>query len=110
MPQQTMNDVNASTGTAARLWTKGTFAVRIMCTMSVCESSPSMNQPDWNSACRCGLLAPKTYHSITNVATSKIELMGPMKNMNRPMSSAFQRRGFVTYSGSIVSHGIDSCE
>ncbi len=37
-----------TTGMAAVLCRNGIFSVRIMWTMSVCESSPSMNQPDWN--------------------------------------------------------------
>ena len=41
--------VSASTGAAATLCRKGIRRVRIMCTISVCVSRLSMNQPDWNS-------------------------------------------------------------
>src|SRR5947209_18603328 len=88
----------------------GTFAVRIMWTMSVCVASDSMNQPDWNKLWCAGAFAPKTYHMSANVAMSKIELIGPTNTMNRPMSSARHCRGTRTYSGSMSSHGIDACE
>ena len=41
-----------------------------------------------------------------NVTISKTELVGPMKIMNRPISSARHLRGTVRYSGSMSSHGI----
>jgi hypothetical protein len=57
---------------------KGIFSVRIMCTMSVCVSRASTNQPDWNSDCSASVLAPKTNHRMRKVVTSKSELIGPM--------------------------------
>src|SRR5258708_38368314 len=41
--------VTSSTGGEAVLWMNGILCVRIMCTISVCDSRLSMNQPDWNS-------------------------------------------------------------
>jgi hypothetical protein len=38
-------------------WIKGILLVRIMCTISACDSNPSMNQPSWKSACLSGKLA-----------------------------------------------------
>ena len=49
MPTPMISRVMPSSGHAARLWMKGILRVRIMCTISVCESRPSTNQPDWNS-------------------------------------------------------------
>ncbi|MDI5817449.1 DEAD/DEAH box helicase, partial [Salmonella enterica subsp. enterica serovar Cerro] len=34
-----------NTGNVARLWINGIFCVLSICTTSVCESSPSINQP-----------------------------------------------------------------
>lgn len=41
--------VNATTGAVAQLWMNGTLRVRIMCTISVCESRLSINQPVWKN-------------------------------------------------------------
>ena len=38
-----------------RDWKNGILPVRIMCTISVCVSRPSTNQPDWNSAWLAGV-------------------------------------------------------
>src|SRR6185312_15239625 len=81
-----------------------------MCTTRVCVSRLSTNQPDWNKPCCATLLASNTYHSTANVVMSKIELTGPMRTMNRPMSLASQRCGVCRYSSSMRSNGIDSCE
>jgi hypothetical protein len=66
----------STTGSAAVLWKNGTLRVRSMCTTSVCDSSPSMNQPDWNSACISTLLAANTYHIRAKVVMSKIDEVG----------------------------------
>ena len=62
MPSAITSPVISITGSAAVLWMKGIFWVRSMCTTRVCESRPSMNQPDWNSDCISGLLAANTNH------------------------------------------------
>ena len=49
MPITMIKDVIPITGHVARLWMNGIFRVRIMCTIKVCESNPSMNHPDWNN-------------------------------------------------------------
>lgn len=49
MPTATITTVISRTGSAAQLWKNGIFSVLSMCTTKVCESSPSMNQPDWKS-------------------------------------------------------------
>ena len=56
-----------------------------MYTISACESNPSTNLPYWNKFRRSGVFALNTYHIKANVAQSKIELMGPMKSINRLM-------------------------
>ena len=66
-----------------------------MWTISVCDSSPSTNQPDWNSVCISGVLAWNTHHIRLKVSTSKIELIGPKNTINRPRSAEFQRCGWV---------------
>lgn len=52
------------TGHDAVLCMKGIFLVRIICTINVCESSPSTNHPDWNRAAMLSLLHLKTHHII----------------------------------------------
>lgn len=49
MPAVTVSRAIMLTCHDARLCTKGILRVRIICTMSVCESNPSTNHPDWNS-------------------------------------------------------------
>jgi hypothetical protein len=43
---------------------------------------------------------------IKKVITSKIELIGPINNMNFKIDRAFQFRGLLTKSLSTLSHGI----
>ena len=66
----------------------------IICTISVCDSKPTTNHPDWNSVCVSGVLAWNTHHIRQNVRISKIELIGPKKIIKRPRSAGFQRCGF----------------
>lgn len=49
MPIAMIEKVISITGHEAELCMNGTLRVRIMCTMSVCESKPSTNHPDWNN-------------------------------------------------------------
>ena len=62
MPKAMIAKVIAITGHDARLWKKGILRVRIMCTMSVCDSNPSTNHPDWKSACISADWHLKRYH------------------------------------------------
>ena len=62
MPIAIIRKVSPSTGQEAVLWMNGIFRVRIMCTMRVCDSNPSMNQPDWKSDCISGDVHPKMNH------------------------------------------------
>ena len=50
MPIAIMAHVISITGHEAALCTNGILRVRVMCTINVCESNPSTNQPDWNKA------------------------------------------------------------
>lgn len=45
IPIAIINDVKATTGVVAQLWIKGILRVLIKCTIKVCESNPSTNQP-----------------------------------------------------------------
>ena len=64
---QTAMPVTVS-GRLALLCTNGNLPVRITCTMRVCDSSDSMNQPVWNRSACAGVLALSTNHSSANVA------------------------------------------
>src|SRR5476649_1684703 len=99
-----------NTGQAAVLWKNGILRVRNMCTTRVCESSPSINQPDWNRVCISTLLALNTYHISAKVVMSKIDEVGPIQIMKRPMFFASHLRGLARYSLSILSHGRASWE
>lgn len=46
IPMAMIKTVRPVTCQEARLWMKGIFLVRIMCTIRVWDNSPSMNQPD----------------------------------------------------------------
>jgi hypothetical protein len=94
IPMTMVKPVRRSTGAAATLWTKGTFWVRIIWTINVCENSPSTNQPDWKSDWCSEEFTPKINHKRQKVVMSKTELMGPIKTMNRvrPSSSHFRGR------------------
>src|ERR1700680_4665993 len=83
-----INSVSSTTGATAVLWRKGIFSVRIVWTINVCVSSPSTNQPDWNSDWVAIVLAPKPYHRMANVAMSKSELMGPTYRVKLAMLRA----------------------
>jgi len=48
IPIHMMMKVMPISGHEARLWKNGMRRVRIMCTISVCDNRPSINQPDWN--------------------------------------------------------------
>ncbi len=76
------------------------------CTISVCDSSPSTNQPDWKSVCAAGVVAWKTYPINPKVAKSKIELTGPKHTMKRPRPSTFQCWGVRSSSSSTLSKGM----
>lgn len=62
IPAAIIASVMHITGHDARLCMNGIFLVRIMCTMSVCDSRPSTNHPDWNSDYAPGELHPNTCH------------------------------------------------
>ncbi len=94
MPTTMIAPVNASTGADAMLRRNGMRRVRIMCTIRVCESRPSMNQPDWNSDWCATSLAPNQCHISQNVVMSNTELTGPIQTMKRPMSPASHLRGW----------------
>ena len=68
IPISIMSEVSATTGFVAQLWIKGIFLVLIMCTISVCDSKPSINQPLWKSVWCAGLLALKTKNITPNMA------------------------------------------
>lgn len=51
IPIAMMANVMSISGHAALLCTKGMRRVRIMWTMNVCESNPSMDHPLWNNVC-----------------------------------------------------------
>src|ERR1700722_3980152 len=87
-PHAIINSVNSTTGATAVLWMNGIFSVRIVWTINVCVSSPSTNQPDWNSDWAAIVLAPKPYHKIANIAMSNSELMGPTYNVKFAMLRA----------------------
>src|SRR5471032_896920 len=110
MPRPITMQVIIITGHAALLWKNGILRVRSMCTTNVCESSPSMNQPDWNRVCISTLLAENTYHITAKVVMSKIDEVGPIQIMKRPMFFASHLRGLLRYSLSILSHGRASWE
>ncbi|MCY1525078.1 hypothetical protein D9M68_600450 [compost metagenome] len=80
--------------------------VRIRCTISVCDSRPSTNQPDWNSVWCSGALAWNTYHMSAYVAISKTELIGPKNTMKRPRPSGSHCWGRFSNSSSTLSNGI----
>ena len=110
MPAAITAAVASSSGQEGRLCRKGILGVRIMCTISVCVSSPMTNQPDWNSVCCSGVLAAKTNHISAKVRMSNSELMGPKNTMKRPRSAGFQRSGWRTSSSSTLSKGMAICE
>ena len=60
--------VVSASGNEGLLWRNGILRVRIMWTISVCESNPSTNQPDWKRDWRAGVFALKTKNSRANVA------------------------------------------
>lgn len=62
MPIAMMEKVISMTGHEAELCRNGTFRVRIMWTMSVWDSNPSTNQPDWNSDSVSGPWQLNTHH------------------------------------------------
>src|SRR5476651_489203 len=105
MPMAMIRVVITVTGSAAVLWKNGILRVRSMCTTRVCDSKPSMNQPDWNRDCISTLLAANTYHIRAKVVMSKIDEVGPIQIMKRPMFLASHLRGLLRYSLSILSHG-----
>jgi len=45
IPISIINEVSATTGAAAQLCINGILRVRIMCTIKVCDSKLSINQP-----------------------------------------------------------------
>lgn len=94
------------TGHEAELCMNGTLRVRIMCTISVCESKLSINHPDWNSDSISGPWHLNTHHIIIYVAMSNIELIGPIHIMKRLRSAESHTRGLRRYSLSIRSNGI----
>ena len=49
MPIAMIEKVMSITGHEAELCMNGTLRVRIICTISVWDSKPSTNHPDWNS-------------------------------------------------------------
>ncbi|MOA31405.1 hypothetical protein D3C78_1525600 [compost metagenome] len=95
MPVTMTSRVIMHSGHEGRLWINGILRVRIICTISVCDSSPSTNQPDWNNVCISGVFALNTHHIRLKVSTSKIELIGPKNTIKRPISPEFQRCGWV---------------
>src|SRR5476651_554282 len=110
MPMDTARHVMTMIGSDAVLWKKGIFWVRSICTTRVCDSRPSINQPDWNNAWASTLLAANTYHIRAKVVMSKIDEVGPIHSMKRPMFFASHLRGLRRYSLSILSHGRASWE
>ena len=68
IPISIITDVSATTGVAAQLCINGILRVRIMCTISVCDSKLSTNQPVWNKSWWAGELALNTYHNTAKVA------------------------------------------
>ena len=54
-------------GMLARLYRIGIRPVRITCTISVCDSSDSMNQPVWNKLACAVVFAPITNHNTAKV-------------------------------------------
>src|SRR6516165_7433285 len=69
-----------------------------------------MNQPEWNIDWCARVFAPKTNHNRQYVVMSKIELIGPMKIMNRAIPPASHFLGSRRYSSSMRSHGIEIWE
>jgi len=45
IPMSIITEINATTVAVAELCINGIFLVRIMCTISVCDSNPSINHP-----------------------------------------------------------------
>src|SRR5260370_40342279 len=97
--------VTTSSGGEAVLWMNGILCVRIMCTISVCDSRLSMNQPDWNSDWCAGLLAQNTNHIRQKVVMSQTELLRAIQNLKRALSLAPHLLGCCRVSSSIRSHG-----
>ena len=62
MPTAIIRNVSPVTCHDAILWKNGILRVRIMCTISVCDSNPSINHPDWNRVWCSTDWQPNTYH------------------------------------------------